>query len=112
MRRNPEAIQRWGDANRVRPKRTRCGEGTVMKLNLKALALSSGIIWGLGLFILTWWMIAFGGSTGESTFIGRVYIGYTISPIGSVIGLVWAFIDGLIGGALFAWLYNMLATRL
>jgi hypothetical protein len=60
---------------------------------------------------LTWWIIAFSGATGEPTLIGRAYIGYRISPLGSVIGLVWGFVDGLIGGAVFAWLYNFIAAR-
>ena len=80
-----------------------------MKLNIMAFALTCGIVWGLGLFFLTWWIIAFDGATGEPTLIGSLYRGYTISPIGSVIGLIWAFFDGLIGGAVFAWLYNKLA---
>jgi hypothetical protein len=46
------------------------------------------------------------------TFIGRIYRGYSISPGGSFIGLIWALFDGLIGGAIFAWLYNLIATRL
>lgn len=79
-----------------------------MRLHIKAFALTCGIIWGLGLFALTWWMIAFGGATGEQTLIGRVYLGYRVSAIGSLIGLIWAFADGLIGGAIFAWLYNTL----
>ena len=82
-----------------------------MKLNVKAFALTFALWWGLGLFFLTWWIIAFDGATGEITMIGHLYRGYTISPLGSVIGLVWAFFDGLIGGALFAWLYNLLAKR-
>lgn len=80
-----------------------------MKLNVKAFALTCGILWGLALLVLTWWVIAFGGATSETTFIGRVYIGYRISPVGSVIGLVWGLVDGLIGGAIFAWLYNLIA---
>jgi hypothetical protein len=80
-----------------------------MKLNIKAFALSCGIMWGVGLFLLTWWLIAFDGATGEPTFIGRLYRGYTISPIGSVIGLIYAFFDALVGGAIFAWLYNKIA---
>lgn len=79
-----------------------------MKLNIKAFALTCGIVWGLGLFFLTWWIIAFDGSTVGPTLIGRLYRGYTISPIGSVIGLIWAFFDGLVGGGIFAWLYNKL----
>jgi hypothetical protein len=82
-----------------------------MKLNVKAFALAFGLWWGVGLFLLTWWLIAFDGISHDPTFIGRLYRGYTISPIGSVIGLVWAFFDGAIGGAIFAWLYNVLAGR-
>jgi hypothetical protein len=82
-----------------------------MKLNVKAFALTCAIIWGLGLFLITWWIIIFGGATGEPTFIGRVYLGYCISPLGSIIGLLWACVDGLIGGAIFAWLYNLLTPR-
>lgn len=82
-----------------------------MKLNVKAFALACGLVWGVGLFLLTWWLIALDGATGETTFLGHIYRGYNVSPAGSVIGLVWAFIDGAIGGAIFAWLYNLIAGR-
>ncbi len=82
-----------------------------MKLNVKAFALACGLLWGVGLFAATWWIIAFEGATGDPTFIGRLYRGYAISPAGSLIGLVWALVDGVVGGAVFAWLYNLLATR-
>jgi len=82
-----------------------------MKLDVKAFALTCALIWGIGLFVLTWWVIAFDGSTGEVPFLGRVYRGYSISPLGSVVGLLWGFIDALIGGAIFAWLYNLLGAR-
>jgi hypothetical protein len=83
-----------------------------MKLNVKAFALTCGIVWGIGLFILTWWIIVFDGSTGEVTLIGRMYRGYTVSPAGSIIGFVWALFDGLVGGAIFAWLYNLISDRI
>ena len=82
-----------------------------MRLNVKAFALTTGIVWGLGVFLLTWWIIAFEGATREVTIIGRLYRGYNISPLGSVVGLAWAFGDGLVGGAIFAWLYNMIGGR-
>jgi hypothetical protein len=82
-----------------------------MKLDVRAFALSCGLLWGLGLFLMTWWIIAFDGATGETTLIGQLYRGYSITPTGSVIGLLWGFADGLIGGAIFAWLYNLLAAR-
>ncbi len=77
-----------------------------MKLRVRAFALTTGLVWGVGLFLITWWLILFDGATGDITFIGRVYRGYCISPVGSIIGLVWALIDGLILGAIFAWVYN------
>jgi len=83
-----------------------------MKLNVLAFALACGIIWGLMLFVVTWWIIAFDGATREPTIIGLVYRGYNISAAGSFIGLIWALADGFIGGAIFAWLYNLLAGRL
>lgn len=77
-----------------------------MRLNVKAMALACAILWASAIFLLTWWLIIFEGVTGDPTYIGRVYRGYNLSPLGSVIGLVWAFFDGLIMGAIFAWLYN------
>ncbi len=82
-----------------------------MKLNVKAFALTTGIIWGAGLFVLTWWIIVFEGQTGAQTMIGLVYRGYNISAVGSLIGLIWGFVDGLIGGFIFAWLYNLIASK-
>ncbi len=83
-----------------------------MRLDVKAFGLVCGLVWGIGLFLLTWWIIAFEGATGDVTFIGRMYRGYSITPVGSVIGLAWAFFDGLIGGLIFAWLYNLLSEKM
>ena len=83
-----------------------------MRLHITAFALTCSILWALGLFVVTWWVIAFEGSSLEPTLIGRVYRGYTFTPMGSVIGLLWGLVDGLIGGAVFAWLYNALASRM
>jgi len=82
-----------------------------MQLNIKAFALSWGILWGASLFILTWWLIVLEGSSGDPTFIGRFYIGYNISPSGSILGLLWGFVDGTIGGLIFGWIYNFLARK-
>ena len=82
-----------------------------MKLNVTAFAVTCGLVWGLGLFLLTWWIILVEGATGDVTWIGRIYIGYRISPVGSLFGLVWGFFDALCGGLIFAWLYNKLSDR-
>lgn len=83
-----------------------------MKLSVKALALTCGLVWGLGLFAITWWIILFEGQADPDSaapFLGLLYRGYRFTTVGSFIGLAWAFVDGLVGGAIFAWLYNKLA---
>jgi hypothetical protein len=82
-----------------------------MKLDVKAFALTTGLITGIGLFFLTWWIMIFDGATYNPIVIGLVYRGYNVSPLGSVLGLIWGFFDGLIGGAIFAWLYNQLRSK-
>lgn len=82
-----------------------------MKLDVRAFAITCSLMWGFGLFFLTWWIIMFDGPTAEVTLIGRLYRGYSISPTGSVIGLLWALADGFVGGAIFAWLYNWIAGK-
>jgi len=79
-----------------------------MKLDRKALALASGILWGLCIFVCTLWVVFRGG--GEHlALLGKFYPGYTISVVGSLVGLVCGFVEGFVGGWLFAWLYNRFA---
>ncbi|MFH2056217.1 MAG: bacteriophage holin [bacterium] len=82
-----------------------------MKLNVKALALTAGILWGLSVFIITWWIIIFDGASTDPIFVSKIYRCYQITPLGSVIGLIWGFFDGLIGGAIFGLVYNCFAGR-
>ena len=79
-----------------------------MKLDVKALALAGGILWGACVCLCTLWLMVFGG--GEHfMLLARFYPGYTISVVGAVLGLVYGFIDGFIGGWVLAWLYNRFA---
>jgi hypothetical protein len=80
-----------------------------MSLNSRAFALACGMVWGVGIFLATWWIIAFDGASADVTWIGRIYRGYQVTPAGSVVGLAWALVDGVIFGAIFAWVYNRLA---
>ena len=67
-----------------------------MKLNLRAFALTTGVLWGVGLFSLTWWLLWLEGPTPNPSLLTRIYPGYTITPTGSIIGLAWGFVDALI----------------
>ena len=82
-----------------------------MKLNVKAVAFTSAIMWGLGMFLVTWWIMIFDGATGDPTMIGHIYRGFNISPVGSIFGLIWGLVDGFICGLIFAWLYNLLTPK-
>ena len=77
-----------------------------MKLNIKATSLAFGLCLGGFLLIITWWIIFLEGSSNIATFIGKFYLGYSLTPIGSIIGFIGGLVDAAIGGAIFAWIYN------
>lgn len=79
------------------------------KMNVKALGLSCGIIWGFGAFILGILSMVFCWSTQFVELLSTMYIGYGPTIKGSLIGAAWGFVDAGIGGALIAWLYNKLS---
>ena len=82
-----------------------------MRLSVWAFALAFGIFWGFAVFFVTWWMMFVHGSYGVGTPLAYFYIGYKITPIGSLIGLAWGCFDGFGCGAIFAWLYNLFAGK-
>ena len=82
-----------------------------MKLNVKALALATGILWGLVIFLVTYWFLIFGYAGTLLEKISRIYLGYSVTWYGAFIGLGWGFVDGLIAGAVIALLYNRFLPR-
>jgi len=83
-----------------------------MKFSVKGLALASGILWGvamlgMGLANLIW------SSYGQQflQIMASAYPGYhaTRKFAEVIVGTLYGFADGLIGGAVFAWLYNQFA---
>ena len=83
-----------------------------MKMNIRAFSLTCGVFWGISVFLLTWWVIITGKTLGEPTLIERVYLGFEFTPGGSLIGLGWGLVDGLVAGVLFAWLYNLIHSSI
>ena len=81
-----------------------------MKLHNTAFGLASGILWGLCVFIATAWAILKGGGN-TLALLEQFYLGYSVTWLGAVIGLVWSFINGFIYGWLFAWLYNIFSGK-
>ena len=75
-------------------------------MSIRAFALTAGIFGAATLFFIAWWLILTGNTEGPTTLLERIYIGYSFTPIGSVIGAIWGFVDFGVGGAIAAWLYN------
>ena len=80
-------------------------------LSIRSVALTTGIFGASAMFFLAWWLIIIGNEEGPVTLFERVYIGYSFTPLGSVIGAIWGFVDWGIAGAIFAWLYNLINKK-
>ena len=83
-----------------------------MKFNIKALALACAILWGLVMLVMGLTNLIWSGY-GQQFLqtMSSVYPGYhaTRSVAEVIVGTLYGIVDGLIGGAVFAWLYNQFA---
>ncbi len=62
-------------------------------MSIRSLGLTAGIFGSVTMFFLTWWLILTGNSEGPITLIERVYIGFSFTPSGSIIGAIYGFVD-------------------
>ncbi len=76
------------------------------KLNVKKFAVALGTSFAIGTLLLGWAAMS-GWGTGMVDVMSSIYIGYGPSFVGAIIGAIWAFFDGAIGGAIVAWVYNI-----
>jgi hypothetical protein len=83
-----------------------------MRLDLKALAIAGGLLWGgvvlvAGVAHLAW--PGYGGAFLDV--VASIYPGYEVGGFGSVIvGALYGLVDGAIAGLILAWLYNAAAA--
>ena len=84
----------------------------VLLLNAKVVGLALGVIFGLGIFVATNWLVIKGGSRvgPHLILLSQYFIGYKVTFLGSLIGAAYGFTLGTICGALMGWIYNRLAT--
>jgi hypothetical protein len=85
-----------------------------MKLSVRGLAISSGLMWGgavLCLGIIHLATRSYGSSFLEG--ISSIYPGFhgARSLGDAFVGGAYALIDGALGGLFFAWLYNQAAGK-
>lgn len=78
-----------------------------MKIRPIALGIALGVVWGGSIFITTWVSYYTGyAKLFLEVMAGSIYPGYAITPGGSFLGLLYGFLDGLLGGAVLGWIYN------
>ncbi len=85
-----------------------------MKLSVKAFALTAALLWGGAIFLVDLGhMIWPGYGAAFLDMVRSIYPGYaqTTGVVALLVGTIYAFLDGLVGGAIFAWLYNALGGR-
>ena len=85
-----------------------------MKLNVKAMALALGLIWGVLAMFLTGAanLVWPGYGAGFLGVMDSLYPGYqagTASFAQVLVGTAYGAVDGAVAGALFAWVYNRFA---
>jgi hypothetical protein len=83
-----------------------------MKIDIKAMALTWAILWGAIVLLMAAANLIC-GSYGHNflEMLSSWYPGYhaTRTVVELLIVTVYAFFDGLIGGAVFGWIYNRFA---
>lgn len=83
-----------------------------MRLDVKALALALGIVFGI--FTLAIGLVAVLTGVGLSVLnlVGGLHPGYSPTVLGVFIMAFWMFLYGLIGGGLFTVIYNYFAPSM
>lgn len=86
-----------------------------MRFNIPALSLAAGLFWGGAiLLVASANLIWTGYGQAFLDLVASIYPGYHPGPEFSqvVIGSIYGLVDGAIGGAIFAWFYNILVRAL
>ena len=84
----------------------------VLLLNAKVVGLVLGILFALGIFVATNWLVIKGGERvgPHLQLLSQYFIGYKVTFIGSLIGAIYGFAMGTLCGALIGWIYNKIAS--
>jgi hypothetical protein len=84
----------------------------IARLRAGIVAVVSGMVTGIGLFIATLWLVIKGGeNVGQNlSLLSHYYPGYSVTWLGSFVGLVYGAITGALLGWTVAWMYNAIAN--
>ena len=83
----------------------------IIRINARAWGISTGLLFGLGLFMATNLLVVRGGpNVGQHLNLLSIYFpGYSVTFIGSLIGFIYAFVVGYAVGRLIGWVYSVAA---
>ena len=84
---------------------------TLLRLNARAWGIAVGLLFGLGLFLATVFLVLKGGPTvgPHLALLGQFLPGYTVTWGGAFIGFVYLFVIGYAVGRIIGAVYNALA---
>jgi len=78
------------------------------KLDPKAFGLALGILLAASMVFMGLTAMACSWAQPFVDAVSMMYVGYSATIVGVLIGAAWGFVDAFVGGVLFAWLYNKL----
>jgi len=80
----------------------------VVHLNAAVQGVVAGIIAGLAIFVATNWLVLKDGDVvgPHLSLLSQYFIGYRVTFFGSLIGFVYAFVCGFVGGYFASRVYN------
>ncbi len=83
-----------------------------MQLSIKGLAIAIGAVWGIAVLLVGIAHLIFPNYGGEFlALVASTYPGAGVAGFGSlIIATIYAAVDGAIGGAIIAWIYNKTAA--
>lgn len=76
------------------------------RMSKMGFGLGVGICWAICTFIAGMTAM-FGWNIDFVAVMHSAYIGFEPSVVGSIVGAIWAFVHGFIGGVIVAFFYNM-----
>jgi len=83
-----------------------------MKLDVKGMAITLGLVWGVAVLVVGIANLIWPNyGQGFLELVASIYPGYTAgASVGQlIVGTLYGLVDGAVGGAVIAWLYNLFA---
>ena len=82
-----------------------------MKIDSKAFAISCALVWAAYTALVYLGCRFFGIGLPWVKLLNSVYLGAHATIKGSAVAVLWAVVDGFIGGYIFATIYNLFSSE-